>query len=178
MRLSFVLSKSDLTALHKIINRRLTALSGANSKLFFSNLFVWLPIGIAIATYGALYRKYPELSDDLTVVALAFSCGVALLVAAIFYKQHLYRNVMLSEHSWFLAPQTFELGPESLNVEGSYGSANYRWTSFIHYEEDNLNLYLFIDNAQALVLPKTAIGSSEQLSQIKSWLAAGALTQP
>lgn len=172
MHCSFTLTNADFLALHKVIARRLTQLSHANSKLFFSNLFIWVPLGIAFASYVALFRKYPELSYDLAVVAVAFCVGVALMVAGMLYKQRIYRKVMLSPDSWFLSEQTVDLDPAGLGAKGAYGVVHYPWASFRYLAEDDNNLYLFIDNSQAFVLPKAAVGSSEQLAKVKAWLPA------
>lgn len=170
MHCSFTLSQADFVALHKVINRRLTQLSSANSKLFFSNLFIWVPLGIAFAAYAALFGKYPDMTHDLTVVAAAFVIGVGLMIAGAFLKQRIYRKVMLSPESWFLSEQTADLGPSGLAAKGTYGEVHYPWSSFRYLIEDDKNLYLFIDNAQAFVLPKAALGSSDQLAQVKAWL--------
>ncbi len=172
MHCSFTLTNADFLALHKAIARRLTQLSHANSKLFFSNMFIWVPLGIAFASYVALFRKYPEMSHDLSVVAAAFCVGVALMVAGMFYKRLIYRRVMLSPESWFLSEQTVDLDPAGLGAKGTYGVVHYPWSSFRYLAEDDNNLYLFIDNSQAFVLPKAALGSPDQLAQVKAWLPA------
>ena len=170
MHCSFTLSQADFVALHKVVNRRLTQLSSANSKLFFSNLFIWVPLGIAFASYVALFQKFPEMTRDLMFVAAAFVVGVGLLVAGAFFKQRIYRKVMLSPESWFLSEQTVDLDPSGFSAKGAYGEAYYPWSSFRYLAEDGKNLYLFIDNSQAFVLPKAALASLNQLTQVKSWL--------
>lgn len=170
MHCSFTLSQADFVALHKVIRSRLTQLSNANTKLFFSNLFIWVPLGVAFASYAALFRKYPGMSNDLTVVAAAFCVGVGLMVAGAFFKQRTYRKVMLSPESWFLSEQTVDLEPGGLAAKGTYGEVRYPWSSFPYHAEDDKNLYLFIDNSQAFVLPKAAVGSPDQLAQVKVWL--------
>ncbi len=170
MHYSFTLTNADFVALHKVIARRLTQLSHANSKLFFSNLFIWVPLGVAFSSYAALFRKYPEMSYDLSVVAAAFCVGVALMVAGMFYKQRIYRRAMLSPESWFLSEQTVDLDPGGIGVKGAYGVVHYPWSSFRYLVEDDRNLYLFIDNSQAFVLPKAAVGSAGELAQVKAWL--------
>ncbi len=170
MHLTFTLTRSDYTALQKVAARRLTELAGANWKLMIVNVFVWIPLGVAFGAYGALFRKYPELSYDLSVVAVAFCSGVLLLVVGALYKQSLYRAVVLSPKSWFLSEQAVDLDEAGLSASGSYGTIHYPWASFCYHTEDGRNLYLFIDNNQAFVLPKAVVGSVEQLSRIKDWL--------
>ena len=170
MHYSFTLSRADFIALRKVINRRLTQLSSANSNLFFSNLVVWVPLGIAFAAYAALFRKHPGMFYDLAVVATAFFVGVALMIVGAFFKQRIYNNVMLPPESWFLSEQTIDLDPSGLVARGTYGEVRYPWSSVRYLAEDDRNLYLFIDNSQAFVLPKAALGSSDQLTQVKAWL--------
>jgi hypothetical protein len=172
MHSSFTLTNADFVALQKVTTRRLTLLSNANSKLFFSNVFIWVSLGFAFVAYAALFRKYPEMSYDLSVVAAAFCVGVALMIARMFYKQRIYRSVMLSPEGWFLSEQAVDLDPGGLGAKGAYGAVQYPWSSFRYLAEDDKNLYLFIDNCQAFVLPKAALGSSDQLEQVKTWLPA------
>lgn len=167
---TFTLSRADFLALHKVISRRLTQISGANTKLFFANLVAWVPLGIAFAAYTALFWKHPGLSRDLAIVAAAFVVGVTLLLGGALLKQRIYRGVMLSSDSWFLAQQTVALDPEGLTAQGAYGEVRYPWSSVGHLAEDSTNLYLFIDHTQAFVLPKAALGSSDRKTQVKAWL--------
>lgn len=170
MHCSFTLSQADFFVLHKVINRRLTQLSSANSKLFLSNLIIWVPLGIAFASYAALFRKYPDMSHDLSVVAIAFCIGVGLIAIGMIFKRQIYRKVILSSKSWFLSEQTVDLDPVGLTAKGTYGEVRYLWSAFLHLVEDEKNLYLFIDNSQAFVLPKAALGSVDQVVQVKAWL--------
>jgi len=173
VRFSFKLSKQDLAIFHKLANRRLTAISKANSKLLVANLIAWIPLGIAMAAYAAMYRKYPDLTHDLNVVLAAVVSGGVLLVLSMLYKQHIYRSAVLSEDGWFLADQTIEADSEGLKIESATSRASYKWSSFVHSAEDARNFYLFVDNAQALIAPKAAVGSPDQLAQFRSWSRIG-----
>jgi hypothetical protein len=170
MHCSFTLSQADYDALQKVVIQRLTQLSRANPKLFFANILLWVPIGFALASYTALCRRYPDITHDLLVVAAAFAAGVCLILAGAIVKQRIYRRVMLSPDSWFLSEQTADLDAAGLVAKGAYGETRYPWAAFRHLAEDGRNIYLFIDNAQAYVLPKAALGSSERLAQMKAWL--------
>jgi hypothetical protein len=172
MRLSFTLAESDFVDLQRVIGRRLTQISGANTKLFVSNLFVWLPLGVSFAAYFSLFRSYPELSTELAFAAVAFGIGVILMVVGAQYKQRLWRKAVLAPDSWFLSEQTVEMDSNGVILRGGYGESNYPWSTIRYHTEDERNLYLFIDNGQAFVLPKTAIGSSSELAQVKAWLSS------
>lgn len=173
MRFSFKLSKQDLASFHKIANRRLTAIAKANSRLFVANLIAWIPLGMAMASYAAMYRKYPDLTHDLNVVLAAIVIGGVLLFVSMLYKQRIYRHAALPEDSWFFANQTIEADSEGISIESASARALYKWSSFVYSVEDEHNFYLFIDNAQALVIPKSAVGSLDQLAQFRSWSRIG-----
>jgi hypothetical protein len=169
MRVSFALTDRDYFALRAVTNRRLTQLASANVKLFFSSLFAWIPLGIAAAGYVRLYRQHPELANQLALIAGALAIGVILLVANAAYKRNLYNKVLLARSSWMFSEQTYEINADGIRTEGSYGSSSYKWSSFTYTTEDHLNLYFFLDNGHALLLPKSAITSPDQLAQIKTW---------
>jgi hypothetical protein len=170
MRFTFTLTVRDIHALRAVTNRRLTNLASANSKLFFSTLFTWIPLGVAGAAYGSFYRQHPELAHDLKVIAGALLVSIVLFMFNAWYKRHLYNKVLLAKDSWVFSEQTFEITAEGLKTEGTYGSSNYKWPAFIFTTEDQANVYLFVDNGHALVLPKSVFTSPEQLTHLKTWL--------
>ena len=126
-----------------------------------------------MAAYAAMYRKYPDLTHDLNVVLAAVVAGGVLLVVSILYKRHIYRSAVLSEEGWFLTEQTIDADSEGLKIENPNSRSCYRWASFVHSGEDATNLYLFLDNAQALIVPKSALGSPEEVTRFRSWLRIG-----
>ena len=168
MHLSFRLSRKDLAALQEVASRRVTEVTRANYKLFFFTVIIWIPLGVALATYFALYRKYPEAAHDLTIVAAALALGIALFICHLYYKQHLTRRGYLSDDGWFLAEQTVDADTDGLGIQTARGHTSFRWTAFMHRAEDHANLYLFVDNAQAVIIPKSAFGSTDDASRFRS----------
>jgi hypothetical protein len=170
MKITVKLNQNDFVPYLRIVNRRLAELSKANSKLFISNVIVWIFLGIAVAAYSSLYRKYPYTFYDLNVVVIFLGVGVLFKVADLYYKQNLYRKVMFSQQGSFLEEQSIEMNADGMNISGSHKNSSYSWPAFIHFAEDTMNLYLFIDNAQAIILPRDALGSIENIAQVKAWL--------
>lgn len=155
--------------MQKIASRRVTEVTRANYKLFASSVLTWIPLGVALATYFALYRKFPGAARDLTIVAAALALGIALFVCHLCYKQHLTRRGYLSDDGWFLAEQTVDADTDRLDIKTARGQTAFRWTAFMHRAQDDANLYLFVDNAQAVIIPKSAFGSADDLAQFRSW---------
>jgi hypothetical protein len=172
LRFTVKLDKKDWLIFSKVVNRRLTQLAKANSKLFIINLIAWIPLGFAIAAYSAMYRKYPFLSEDLNVVGGAIVVGAVLLVVSLVFRNRLYRKVVIAENGSTLAEHRFFASQNELNVSGPCGTTVYPWECFIDHIEENGVIYLFTDNAQALVIPLRNIGSKEEISSLLRWINA------
>src|SRR6185295_17195796 len=132
-------------------------------------VITWIPLGFALAAYFAMYWRYPEAARDLTIAAAALALGVAFFICQFYYKQHLIRRGCLSDDGWFLAEQTVDASADGLGIRTTRGHTSFNWTAFMHHAEDDANLYLFVDNAQAVVIPKSAFGSTDDAAQFRSW---------
>ena len=173
MQFSFKLTRRDCKPFLKVANQHLTAIAKANSRLFFANLVAWIPMGFAVAAYAAMYRKHPELAHELNVVAAAAVVAVALLVASIVFKHFLYQAALLSENGTFLVTQTVNADSKTISFRNSFGTRTYPWNCFIYRAEDDGYIYLFIDNALALIIPKSTVGSVEDLAELRLWAGLG-----
>ncbi|WP_172205284.1 YcxB family protein [Niveibacterium sp. COAC-50] len=175
MKCSFTLSKDDYKALMKVVSKRLVALSGANTKLFFVNLLVWFVIGIAFSMHISMLRKYPGITHDILFVAGFSLAALAAIIIGSAYRNQIVRRVAHSGDSWFYQTQAAEFDATGLTASGSYGETRYVWSAFKHVEEDTANLYLFLDNSQAYVLPKKALADCGADQDVRAWLASHAI---
>jgi len=173
MEFTFKLTREDWKPFLKLANRRLTTIAKANPKLFVTNLVAWIALGFAIATYAAMYRKYPDITHDLNVLAAVAIVGAALLIGSFVFKQWLYQAASLSEAGSFLGTQTVEANSKTITFKSSFGTTTYPWDCFLHRAENELHIYLFMDNALALIIPKSAVGSPEKLAELRQWAQLG-----
>lgn len=172
IRFTVKLDKEGWLSFSKVVNRRLTRLAKANSKLFIVNLMAWIPLGFAMAAYSAMYRKYPFLTEDLNVVGGAIVVGAVLLVISLVFRNRIYRKVMVAENGSALAEHEFAASPTELHVTGPFGSTVYPWGCFIDHIEENKVVYLFTDNSQALVIPLCNVGAEEEVALLREWINA------
>src|SRR5271156_4551582 len=149
MIFTFKLSTQDLASFQKLVNRRLTIIAKANSKLFVANIIAWIPLGYAMASCARIYRKYPEITHDLNEVLASVVVGIVLLIICMLYKRYLYRNAVRSQDTF--SEQTMEADSEGIKLECAVSRGSYKWSAFIHSTEDTSNIYLFLDNTQALI---------------------------
>lgn len=172
IRFTVKLDKEEWLSFVKLVNRRLARLAKANSKLFIINIIAWIPLGFAIAAYSAMYRKYPFLTEDLNVVGGSIVVGAVLLVISLVIRNRIYRKVVVSDNGSALAEHEFIADPAELRVTGPFGSTIYPWGCFIDHIEENGVVYLFTDNAQALVIPIDKIGTEKDVASLRGWINA------
>ena len=135
-------------------------------------IFTWIPLGIALASILSLYQKYPEpeFRRDFSIVLILFLVSFVLYVAQFDYKRRLLLKTWLSEKSLFFARQTVVANSEGVSIESALGKSNYKWPIVINAAEDDFNLYLFLDNSQAIIIPKSAMTLPDDLRSLKSRL--------
>lgn len=163
---SFTLTRDDFARLQKLVVQRLRTTPGLASKMFLVQVVVWLFGGMAGATYMRLYTESPELSDGLGTVAALLVVAAAVSVLLPLYSRWLLRRSMLSDHGFFLSPQSAELSDEGLHVVQRCGRSTLLWSAFLAHAEDEKNHYLFIEPVQAFVLPKAAVPDAEQFERL------------
>jgi hypothetical protein len=172
IRFTVKLNKDDWLSFSKVVNRRLTRLAKANSKLFIINLLTWIPMGFALAAYSAMYQKYPFLTDDLNVIGGSIVIGAVLLVISLVIRNRIYRKVVVANNGSVLSEHEFIAAPSELRVTGPFGSTVYPWGCFIDHLEENGVVYLFMDNAQALIIPMRNIGAEKDVASLQRWINA------
>lgn len=174
MTATFRLAQEDLKALQRVVQRRIWSISRANSRMFLFNLVAWVPIGIFLAASAALYRQNPGLAGDLKFIFGALAVGSAAVVAGQLYWRRCLGRSLAATDSWFFQNQQIELTPEGISQKAAYGESFYRWSAFTSVVEDSDRLFLFLDNAQALVLPKSVVGSQEAVEELKAQVSVSA----
>jgi len=163
--ISFSLTHTDFQRFQKIVARRLQRQLGILSAQFGIRVFIWLCIGLAVATYARLFREWPEISDPLTVIGVASALALVLAVIQPQFSQALLRKHLLLPNGAFLSPQVISFNAEGLRIEALRGTTETPWSGFLDRDEDDTNYYLFIDAMQAVIVPRAALGN--QLNQFE-----------
>jgi hypothetical protein len=172
VKLTYTLSPSDVLELNKIVYQRLAAKARTAKNIagpLALNILAWMGIAYAAATYVSLRRKHPDLSSDLNELLVSFAVGVVLLIVGQLYQQRRLRESAFSEKIWLCAPQSLSATEGYLDVATDGASTRYDWSRFIECIEDRTKLYLFLDLSYAVVVPKSAVGRSEELDQFRVW---------
>ena len=181
MQFAFKLTPADLKRMLKVLRLRLVRLAGRNPSAFFINLLAWIGFGLAGNIWWGLYRKYPALAPDLTLMASSLAAGLAITFLLFLHRRHIVDRILLAQDGCFLAAQTAHLDQQGLRLTTPQSERHYQWSAFLGMAEDEVNFYLLIDNLESVTLPKLAFGAAE-IDQLMAWVQAkkgsGALENP
>lgn len=157
--ISFSLTSADFLRLQKIVTQRIQRRIGLFSTHFGLRVLTWLCIGLAGATYARLFQDWPEISNPLMVIGIASVLALLIAIAQPQLSQALLQKHLLMPGGAFLSPQNISFSSASIRVESQRGRTETPWSAFLDRDEDDLNYYLFIDATQAVVIPRSALGS-------------------
>ena len=112
-----------------------------------ASLLVWLPIGY-------LWRYF---EDEYGREASLLYLGTALLVAASFGIISYFREQRINEYAasgGLTDPATFDFQEDAIIVEAAGIKSEIAWTTIEKVRESADFVFLFLDNAQAVFIPK------------------------
>ena len=133
------------------------------------NILGWAAIAFGTATLVGMYKKAPDLSSDLNSLVIPFGLAVVALVASFMYQQRLQSNAALAEDSWPRIQQSVSAGSDALEIEAPGVLTRYEWSRFVETMEDTAAIYLFLDAAHAVIVPKAAFASPDDMRNFLSW---------
>jgi hypothetical protein len=124
---------------------------------FVLRMFVWACIGFSGAEYARLMREYPEIAEPLLNVGVMLFVTLVVIVAMPVLSQFAMRKQLIAAHGAFLSRQTVSLSDTSVRLTSATGTTEVLWSSMLWRGDDDANHYLFVDEAQALILPRAAM---------------------
>jgi hypothetical protein len=157
MKTSFTLTEADFARFQKVVIKRFCAKSNFLSWPFGLRVLVWMCIGYAGSAFARIMSEHPEVSGVLGTVAVVLILALLALIALPYVAQTSLRKQMLLPNGAFLSPQTVYFSAASVRLSSATGITEVPWAAMIARDEDDANYYLFIDAAQALIFPRSAI---------------------
>ena len=128
-------------------------------------------VTMAVTTFFKLWQQNPVAAMPYAALGCMMILAlVAAILSPIIAERSLKRYV-LTVGGAFLAPQTLEVNDRGIITSSSVAKSEVPWAAILGRLEDEDNHYLFIDAAQALIIPKytvTALGSifTEKLATV------------
>ncbi len=163
MILKFQLTRKDSDEFQKFLERRLRAIGKVRSNFFLFDVLVGLPVGVAVVTFINIYLKSRNLRGLLIVLAVALILLAIALIARTRYGRKNFLNLMFLPENLIFQPQVLNASDVGLSVEIAGAENRFLWSNFQELCEDQDRIYLFIDNSQAVIIPKHSLESAEQL---------------
>lgn len=169
MKLNYSLSKEQLHAFSKVSCQRLAVSRGARALLMSLNILAWAAIAFGTAALVGIYQEAPRFASELNSLVIPWGLAVVALVTSLVYRQRLQFNSVFADDSWPRVYQSVSAGPGGIEITASGVYTRYEWRRFVEALEDAAAIYLFLDAAHAVIVPKAAFASPDEMEIFLSW---------
>jgi len=167
MDTEFKLTREEYVEFIKLAYSRMSRLGGGSKKFIFINIIVWIFIGMGFAGIFRFYEVYEGLDFKHLNIALTFwVIGILGIIAASIYQRKFYLHHSLSEDGRMLKDQKVTLSDDAITFSTVDCNQSYSWSSIRDCEYSENLICLYIDNNQALLIPKRAIGEETKLQEL------------
>jgi YcxB-like protein len=154
---TFSLTPDDVDRLRKIVAMRLHKGITPLSPFSLARIAAWFCMVGAFTIFAFVVSHNPQLFGQVWLAAGLLYVATLLAAVAPRAANGLLRKRVLSPRGGFLLPQSVEFGDELLVVSSAASRIEIPWGRVLDREEDTENIYLFIDELRAVVLPRRAI---------------------
>jgi hypothetical protein len=171
MEVKFKLLKNEFEEFIKLAYARMTRIGHGNKKMFVVNVFVWIFIGIGFASIFRFYKAHEEFNlIPLNVSLIFFVIGLVGVFVASIYRQKYYIKYSLNESGHFLKDQTVSITEERIKIKTVNTEQLYLWSAIQDIEISKDLICMYIDNNQALLIPKKAFESENYKNEFVSYI--------
>jgi hypothetical protein len=168
MKLDYSLSKEQLRAFSKLSCQRLAASRDQRALLMALNIVGWAAIAFGVAALVGMY-KAPAVSSELHSFVISLVLAAVALVGSFVYQQRLQSNAVFAEGSWPRVQQSISAELAGLEIKAPGVHTRYEWSRFVETLEDAAAIYLFLDAAHAVIVPKAAFATPDDMRNFLAW---------
>lgn len=171
MEIEFSLKREEYEEFVKAAYARISRISKASGKIFVVNIVVWIFFGFGIAGVTNFYDEYQYLDfENLYISLIALVIGVVGFMVGNVFQQKLFLKYSIHESGQMLKSQKVQISEHGLTYLTSDCIQSYEWEAIQEFAESK-NLYCFyIDNNQALLVPKRAINEAGHSDEFLKYL--------
>ncbi len=170
MTLNFTFTKEDYITFSTYTYQKLCKSNNKPVKVIV-NMLIWCVLTIVFLTLfrmaGARFGGFDVSSAVLTAIPF-----VVFIVTVLLHQMRFRRNAMPDENGIVLGNKRLELTQEGIVEHSEFAQCKYKWAALQGVDEHQGNLYLFIDNSIAVVIPKTAFISEQERVDFNTKLAS------
>ena len=156
MPATFSLTASDYKSLERAVLARFQRQQGRLNVAWFSQVFAWMFVTLAVVTFFNVRQRTPELSEAFGMILVFAVLGFLFASVRPWAGQWLYKKYVAASDFSFTAPQSVDVQNGMLVLDSATGSSTVPRSAIIDHSEDQRNYYLFITGVQAITIPKSA----------------------
>ena len=133
---------------------------------FLKNMIVWLVVTVifmAIFQIKSIHFASFHWQSSL-VTAAPF---VILIVVFLFNIKKCKRLSIPKENGLMIGSKTIEFQSEGINEINSFGHCFYKWEIVEALEENKGDIYIFVDNLLALIIPSESFSTESEKEELK-----------
>jgi hypothetical protein len=125
-----------------------------------------------MVTFGrdALVRAGVEFGTAATYAAIA---GLILFLLIVLGAQRARATRSIDPRGIFARGFNLTAEESGLHLVGEFSESRYRWPAILRFEETGSHFFLYIDGAQAIIVPKRCFASSEDAVRFAATVRAG-----
>ena len=157
MKLKIQYTKDDLLEYQQAIQIRLRKLPSKGGIDFILNFALWILIALVILTTFSIYRDNPEIRPGIIYVVVYLAAICAILVGMGIFNRRRFNSRILAQDGVFLCPKEIEIFDDRIVFYSKYGQQSYLLCECLDLIKIKRNFFIFIDNAQAIVLPENLV---------------------
>ena len=164
MKIEFSLNRGEFNEFLRLAYRRMSNIGNGGKKFFTINVIVWIFVGMGFTGIFRFYEAYDGLDFKHLNYALIFwGISVVGFIATTTFQRKFYMKYALSDQGHMLKEQKVSFSNEGVRITTDNTEQFFSWAAFQDKEcSDNL-ICLYIDNSQAVLIPKRVIqGSSHE----------------
>ena len=173
MPATFSLDDMDRKLLERAMAKRFRKIYGSLASSFLRSC-AFMFMGISVFAYYKQWEKAPEITQSSRMIFIFSIIGfffavIHPMVWRWFYRKHVRKNSI----KLFTAQRTISFHDATLILSTSYVSSVIQRSVFIDHTEDKRNHYLFVTDAEAIIIPKstaTALGAEfSEFMALNQW---------
>lgn len=160
MKKKFELSRNEFEEFIQLAYSRMSLIGQGDKKMLVVKIFIWVFIIMGFAGIIWFHLENEGLNlMRLNLSLVFFGIGLLGIVAFGIYQREYYRHYSLHESGHILKEQTVIITKTGIHFETVNTKQFYLWSAIQTVETSKHLICLYIDNNQALLVPKTIFNS-------------------
>lgn len=171
MEVEYELSREEYVEYVKLAYARMARIGKAHLQMFAINIVIWIFVGMGIMGLFDFYKSYDGIDFSyLNLTLVLWGIAIVGLIAVTVYQRKFYMHHSLNENGRMMKRQTVSLTDEAIGFRTVDSEQTYWWPAIMAKEVSKHLICLYIDNNQALLIPKRVFADEAHLQEWLSYI--------